>query len=45
MFERRLVFRCCRTVVKVGFWEEDRWLEALKNLVGERGFEPLTPCL
>lgn len=31
--------------VRRGFLEEGQSLEALKNLVGERGFEPLTPCL
>ena len=45
MFERCLISRCCQIVVKVGFFRVTRWLEALKNLVGERGFEPLTPCL
>ena len=45
MFEERLISRCCQTVVKVGVFRMSEWLEALKKLVGERGFEPLTPCL
>ena len=45
MFEGCLISRCCQTVVKSGVFKMGKWREALKNLVGERGFEPLTPCL
>ena len=45
MFEGCLVSRCYKIATVAGFFRVTRWLEALKNLVGERGFEPLTPCL